>query len=186
MAKGAEMLRLSNLLSPLFIFLICLGITTPVKGEINVGTIGEAVTLLLPATAVGFTIGLQDGKGALQLGESVALTAVGTYGLKGIINETAPNGDGQSFPSGHTALAFSSAEFLRKRYGWQYGLPAYAAATFVGVSRVESKNHYIHDVLGGAAIGIASSYLFTDTYKGWKVQPQAASNYFGIRLSRFW
>jgi len=32
-------------------------------------------------------------------------------------------------PSGHTAISFSPAEFLRKRYGWEWGLPGYAAAS---------------------------------------------------------
>jgi membrane-associated phospholipid phosphatase len=170
----------------ILIGLICCGVTTRVYGGTAVETVGEVLTLLLPATAAGFTIGLQDGKGALQFGGSVALTAAGTYGLKYAIDEKAPNGDSRSFPSAHSALSFSSAEFIRKRYGWEYGLPAYLTAAFVGVSRVESKNHYIHDVLAGAAIGIASSYLFTETYKGWKIQPEADQKYFGIKFSRKW
>ncbi len=145
---------------------------------------GEVVTLLLPAAAAGFTIGAKDGRGAFQFAESVALTAALTYGLKGIVRESAPNGDSHSFPSAHTSLAFSSAEFIRKRYGNQYGIPAYAAATFVGVSRVEAKDHYIHDVLVGAAIGIASSYFFTEPYEGWNVRAEASRKYYGIRLSR--
>ena len=47
-----------------------------------------------------------------------------------------PNWD--SFPSDTSALAFAPAQFLWQRYGWEYGLPAYAAATFVGWSRVLS------------------------------------------------
>lgn len=73
---------------------------------------------------------------------------------------------------------------MRKRYGWEYGLPAYALASFVGYSRVESRQHYAHDVIAGASIGIVSSYLFTKPYRGWNMELEADSRYFGFRLSR--
>jgi len=166
--------------------LICLATGTGVHAGNSIEAAGEVLTLLLPATAAGLAVGLKDGQGLLQLGESVALTAAVTYGLKYTITESAPNGDAHSFPSAHTSLSFTSAEFLRKRYGWEYGLPAYVAAAFVAVSRVEAKDHYTHDVLAGAAIGIASSYLFARPYKGWNVLPVVDQKYQGIRLSRTW
>ncbi|HEY3278678.1 MAG TPA: phosphatase PAP2 family protein [Syntrophorhabdaceae bacterium] len=167
-------------------FLLCLITGAGVHAGNSIEAAGEVLTLLLPATAAGITAYQKDGKGALQLVESVALTAAVTYGLKYTITESAPNGDSHSFPSAHTSLSFSSAEFLRKRYGWEYGLPAYAAATFVAVSRVEAKDHYVHDVLAGAAIGIASSYIFTKPYNGWNIQAAAGEKYYGIKLSRAW
>ncbi len=166
--------------------LFCLVTGTGVHAGNSIEAAGEVLTLLLPATAAGLIVGFKDGQGALQLGESVALTAVVTYGLKYTISESAPNGDSHSFPSAHTSLSFTSAEFLRKRYGWEYGIPAYVAATFVAVSRVEAKDHYTHDVLAGAAIGIASGYLFTRPYKGWSIQPEVDQKYQGIRLNRTW
>lgn len=83
-----------------------------------------------------------------------------TYGLKYAIDAKRPNGGGQSFPSGHTAAAFMGAEFIRKEYGWVLGAPAYAAASWVGYTRVESDNHYWHDVLGGALIGVLANHDF--------------------------
>jgi membrane-associated phospholipid phosphatase len=82
----------------------------------------------------GMTLIYWDGKGALQFGESVALTEGVTYGLKYTVQETRSNGGSNSFPSGHTSISFCSAEFIRKRYGWEFGLPAYVAATFIGYS----------------------------------------------------
>jgi len=73
-----------------------------------------------------------------------------------------------------------------KRYGWEYGVPAYAAASFVAYSRVEAREHQPHVVLAGAAIGIISSYIFTRPYKGWRVQAEAGDKYYGISLSRSW
>ena len=64
-----------------------------------------------------------------------------------------------SFPSGHTSTAFAAAGFLHRRYGWKWGLPAAAAAALVGASRVQSKDHYWHDVVVGAAIGETTAFL---------------------------
>lgn len=83
-----------------------------------------------------------------------------TSALKYTVNETRPDGGSHSFPSGHTSLAFTGAEFIRKEYGWGWGTPAYLAAGFVGWSRVEARRHYTRDVLAGAAIGILANHDF--------------------------
>ena len=75
---------------------------------------------------------------------------------------------------------------MRKRYGWEYGIPAYAAASFVAYSRVEAREHYPRDVIAGASIGIVSSYIFTRHYKGWRIEPDIDRKYCGIRLSHPW
>jgi membrane-associated phospholipid phosphatase len=147
---------------------------------------GDILQFVLPAAGAGMTLWQRDGQGALQLGESVGTTLALTYSLKYGLNERRPNGGFQSFPSGHTSISFSAAEFIRKRYGWEYGVPAYATAAFVGYSRVEAREHYPHDVLAGAAIGIASSYIFTRPYKGWNLQAEGGSKYIGLRLARSW
>lgn len=85
-----------------------------------------------------------------------------TYGLKYSVDAQRPNGGGQSFPSGHTAMAFMGAEFIRKEYGWWWGVPAYLAAGYVGWTRVASGNHWTQDVLGGAAIGLLSNHDFSE------------------------
>jgi membrane-associated phospholipid phosphatase len=147
---------------------------------------GTALEVALPVAAVGLTLGYKDGTGTLQFGESAALTLGVTYALKYAINETRPNGGSQSFPSGHASISFASAEFMRKRYGWEYGLPAYAAASFVAYSRVESGEHHPEDVVAGAVIGIISSYIFARPFAGWLVQPEVDARYYAIRLSRNW
>lgn len=91
-----------------------------------------------------------------------------TYALKYAIDAKRPNGGGLSFPSGHSAASFMGAEFIRKEYGNAWGAPAYAAASWVGYTRVQSHNHYWRDVIGGAIVGIASNYDFShiDTAMG--------------------
>ena len=121
------------------------------------------------------------------MGESLGVTFGATYALKYGIKETRPDGgDGQSFPSAHTSVSFSSAEFIRKRYGWIYGGPAYALAAFVAYSRVDSREHYIHDVAAGAAIGILSSYIFTKPYKGVDVRLESDGKYYGLNFNLKW
>ncbi len=92
----------------------------------------------------------------LAIGRSWAATSA----LKYSVDETRPDGGSHSFPSGHTSLAFTGAEFIRKEYGWGWGAPAYVAASFVGWSRVEAHRHYTRDVLAGAAIGILANHDF--------------------------
>ena len=90
-----------------------------------------------------------------------------------------PNGGPRSFPSGHTSIAFSGAEFIRKEYGWRWAAAAYAAAGFVGWSRAwnRSQQHYVHDVLAGAALGILANHDF------WlRREPDSAWATFGRRV----
>jgi len=145
---------------------------------------GDILQFVLPATAASLTLANRDGVGALELTETVGATLGLTYALKYGINERRPNGGNQSFPSGHTSISFSAAEFMRKRYGWEYGVPAYAAAAFVAYSRVESRQHYPHDVLASAGIGIISSYIFTKPYKGWTVTTAGDLKGFSLSVSR--
>ncbi len=145
---------------------------------------GDAMAYVLPATALGLTAYFKDGEGAWQFTESATITMAVTFGLKYTIQSRRPNGDPHSFPSGHAAITFCSAEFLRKRYGWKYGAPAYIFASFVAYSRVHAHEHYVQDVVAGAAIGIASTYLVTKPYHGWHVQPQLGAKYRGLSVSR--
>ena len=148
---------------------------------------GDILTYTLPAAAAGLSIGLKDGNGTLQLAETMALTMSAANALKYTTNETRPNGERYSFPSAHSAASFASAEFIRKRYGWEYGFPCYIMAGLVAYSRVEARQHYVHDVIAGAVIGVASSYLLTKPYKGWHIEPQAdLEGRYGVRLFRVW
>jgi len=84
-----------------------------------------------------------------------------TVGVKQSTRRSRPEGSGFSFPSGHTATAFASATVIQQHYGWKFGAPAYAVATYVAASRVEMKKHYLSDVAFGAAIGIVAGRTVT-------------------------
>lgn len=51
---------------------------------------------------------------------------------------------------------------------------------------MESDNHFTVDVVAGAAIGIASSFIFTKPYKGFVVTPVAVNGFYGIGISKQW
>jgi membrane-associated phospholipid phosphatase len=74
----------------------------------------------------------------------------------------------KSFPSRHTAFAFISASFLTSTFFTEYPnshwkLPisvfSYSIAAVVGLNRIFSGNHFISDVLAGAALGSIFGYL---------------------------
>jgi len=50
----------------------------------------------------------------------------------------------------------------------------------------KARQHYPHDVIAGAAIGILSSYIFTRPFHVWTVQADVGEKYYGIRLGRDW
>ena len=87
--------------------------------------------------------------------ESLIFTEGMTEGLKITFRRTRPNGGSNSFPSAHTATVFDIASVLQATQGWQWGLPAYAVASFVGFSRLDGGEHHLTDVVFGAALGSA-------------------------------
>ena len=78
-----------------------------------------------------------------------------------------------SYPSGHTATAFMTAQMLHKEYGetvspW-ISAGGYGLAATTGIFRVIANRHWCSDVMGGAAIGIFSTefaYELTDILFG--------------------
>jgi membrane-associated phospholipid phosphatase len=136
---------------------------SPLRAGDTLTTYGEIAQIAIPAAAVSVAALKSDGDGLLQFGATSAVTMGITYALKYSLDRERPDGGGQSFPSGHTASAFMGASYLHYRYGWEYGLPAYAAAAAVGYSRVEADKHHWEDVIAAAVIANLSAYVFTDT-----------------------
>ena len=95
----------------------------------------------------------------LVRGQIVAQTM--TMGIKLAARRTRPDGTAYSFPSGHTASAFATATVLQRNLGWKFGAPAYALATYVAASRVQTKRHFLSDVTLGASLGIVAGRAVT-------------------------
>src|SRR5882757_1302085 len=129
-------------------------------------SLGTDVAIALPVIAGGITLAKDDWRGTAQLTVDTAVTVGLAYGLKHVIREQRPDkSDFQSMPSDTAALAFAPANFLWDRYGWRYGLPAYAAATFVAWSRVDAQKHHWYDVTASAALAFGVSKIFTTRYQ---------------------
>lgn len=135
--------------------------------------------LLLPVgvpTAMGIYALIQKDepllKDAIYIGTTV-IEAVGiTYGLKYAFNRQRPfvkypdrvhpvdPEDSPSFPSGHTAAAFSLATSLSITYPkWYVIAPSALWACGVGFARINQGVHYPSDVLTGAAIGVGCAFV---------------------------
>jgi len=84
-----------------------------------------------------------------------------TYLIKYATDRTRPNGDPHSFPSGHASTSFATAMVLQQHYGWKLGLPAFLAATYTGVSRINDNQHWASDVVFGAFVGMAAGRTVT-------------------------
>ncbi|MGO4817579.1 phosphatase PAP2 family protein [Flavobacterium sp. W22_SRS_FP1] len=82
---------------------------------------------------------------------------------KHIVKEERPDqSDNLSFPSGHTAIAFTNAALLFHEYresNFWYASSGFLFATATGIFRVANNRHYASDVLAGAGIGLASGIL---------------------------
>jgi membrane-associated phospholipid phosphatase len=148
---------------------------------------GSFFRTLIPAVAYGTTIYLHDSDGRTQFYKSFFTNYASTYALKQLVSKTRPNGaNDESFPSGHTSVAFQGAAFIHRRYGIKYAVPAYLAASYVGWTRLQSDNHYFVDVLAGAAIGIGSSFIFTKPWHGYVAAPLVDNGFYGISISKQW
>jgi len=157
----------------------------------NIETAGKAVALALPLVAVGISLGHhEDWDGVAELGVSTAATLGAAYLLGHVVREQRPDhSDFHSFPSDTAALAYAPADYLWARYGWQYGLPAYAAATFVGFSRVAARKHHWYDVAASSAIAfgfndaIVTRYHKSDRYS---VYASADPDSIGVHFTMNW
>ncbi len=124
-------------------------------------------TQYLPALAV-FTLDAAGIKGKNKPQQQFLLYAFGyataaaiVKPMKRIVQRERPNSsDFRSFPSGHTSTAFVAAEFLHQEFGhhspW-ISVAGYATAAATGYLRLYNNQHWLGDVLAGAAIGMAST-----------------------------
>ena len=83
--------------------------------------------------------------------------------LKRTVKEERPDQSNDlSFPSGHTAVAFTNAALLYYEYKdsnlW-YASSGFLFASATGILRIANNKHYTSDVLAGAGIGLASGLI---------------------------
>jgi membrane-associated phospholipid phosphatase len=129
----------------------------------DLGQLGQSAGAL--RTVAPLTIGLfvagrstNDARfrvASYDIAQATLVTGLYTELLKRGVARVRPDGsDRRSFPSGHTSNAFAWATVANRHYGAKLGVPAYALAGFIGVSRVERNKHHLSDVAAGAALGL--------------------------------
>lgn len=94
---------------------------------------------------------------------STAIMGASTTITKNMTHRMRPNGlNNQSFPSGHTAMAFMAAEFMHQEYKDQsplYSILGYSAALTTATLRLYNGAHWVSDVVAGAGYGILSTKI---------------------------
>lgn len=148
---------------------------------------GDVFAVAIPAACLISTVVLKDWDGLKQGGLAGVSSVALTFALKELIDKERPDrSDHKSFPSMHAAVSFTGAAFIQKRYGWKWGIPAYAAAGFVGWSRVYGKKHDWWDVVAGATMGVVSAYIFTKPFAkkyNLTIAPAAGPEHLGFHAS---
>ena len=103
------------------------------------------------------------GRFLASAGTSAAISSIVSLSGKLVVGRLRPNKvNTQSFPSGHSTLAFTSAAILSKEYGWRspwYSIGGYSFAMITATQRVISNWHWMSDTFCGALLGIAGVEL---------------------------
>jgi membrane-associated phospholipid phosphatase len=109
-----------------------------------------------------------------------------TQALKLATRRVRPDGTRLSFPSGHTSSAFATATVLQSEFGWKAGVPAYAVAAWVGVSRMQADRHFFSDVVAGATIGLLAGRSVTVGHGAsrFTLRPAAIPGGIGVSVGR--
>lgn len=138
-----------------------------------------------------YGVGLLSGhRGVTHIGSDLiraqALNAVVTRSLKFVSGRRRPSGGRESLPSGHASAAFASASVLGSHFGPKVAIPAYAAAGFIGWTRVRDNAHWLTDVIIGGAIGAAVGQTVTRGHRttSWAIVPSAGRHQVAIHVVR--
>lgn len=151
------------------------------QGLDDAGTVTQLMTMATPAVLAAAHTGDWMTLGVMYA-QSVMLTCGLKNTFKGLVDRNRPymyfddpsaggieSGDRlNSFPSGHTAYAFNGAVFTSRVFSRCFPDSPWKTPVIVGsvslavttaVLRIESGNHFLSDVLAGAAMGGLSGFL---------------------------
>lgn len=148
---------------------------------------GDVLMYALPLSALGATFLYDDKAGRQDYYKIMLSTALTVEGTKRLVGKLRPDGGSRnSYPSGHTAAAFSGASFLQHRYGAAWGVPAYVLAAYTGYSRVWADAHHVDDVIAGASIAVLNTLFWSEPMDGpLQVQAQAIEEGMAISFNYF-
>jgi membrane-associated phospholipid phosphatase len=125
-------------------------------------------------------------KMAMLTAKSVAIAGTTTFVIKSLVERDRPFQDNppnplhwngpkgifehNSFPSGHTTVAFATATGIAMAYPHPLIIPvlAYSLATVTALGRINGNWHWSSDVIMGAAIGYFTARLVYNHNNWWK------------------
>jgi hypothetical protein len=124
------------------------------------GSTGTLVGASVAAYALGRATGhYRIAHVGLDFLRSEILTEAMVQSLKYTVRRPRPDGSsGYSFPSGHSAVTFSTAAALQRHLGFRRALVVYAGASYIAMSRLHDNVHYLSDVVFGAAVGTIAGH----------------------------
>jgi membrane-associated phospholipid phosphatase len=148
--------------------------------------------IVVPALSAGYLAGELGGsrdlkRVMLHAGAAAALAMGISSGLKYTIGRTRPSFAGDpdqlrpfsganSFPSGHTAVAFAIATSIAEETDDSWSdVALYSAATLTAMARVNDDRHWTSDVLFGALIGHFSAKWVSKQMGPVRVMPGAVT-----------
>jgi len=119
--------------------------------------------------------------------EALALTQVFTIAIKYATQRTRPDDSNDlSFPSGHAASSFALATVIEVFYGPLYGIPSYAVATMIALSRLDKNKHFASDTVAGALlgtlIGLGTAKFHKKEYSNFFIVPTVSHDRAGLTL----
>jgi hypothetical protein len=140
--------------------------------------------------AFGISKGIGAEKAAITAGtllEALVLTEAITVSLQLVTRRERPDGsNSRSFPSGHASGAFALATVTEVLYGPWIGIPSYALASLVGVSRIDKNKHVASDVIAGAVlgtlIGLGTAKFHKKEFSDYFLVPHVGESSAGISL----
>lgn len=98
---------------------------------------------------------------SLVYATSLLLATTSVHALKYTVNKNRPDNSGHgSFPSGHSAYAFASAQLMFREFqdtNFWLAISGYPFALFTATYRVINNKHWVGDVVAGAGFGILST-----------------------------
>lgn len=139
------------------------------NNKLNPSELPEDILRFVPGIAV-YGLNLSGLKGKNNLIDASGIYLLSNVIMAGSVKitkeltnyERPDQSDSHSFPSGHVATAFASAEFLKQEYNDVsplYGYAGYTVASLTGILRLKNNKHWLGDVVAGAGFGIASTKL---------------------------
>lgn len=150
-----------------WLVILVLALAVPSMAEEDSQTFASEVSNSIgPFLAVSelslYSDGHRGRNAAVQGLKAFAVTDLATTILKATVRERRPDGHSlSSFPSRHASTAFAMATVVAE-YDNSWSAPAYGAAALIGWSRVETRQHYWHDVAAGAVLGFFIAKAFTE------------------------